>query len=269
MSRIRDWIKRSPRRRRIALFAIRLFSPFAGLWNISALFRYFSFIADWYRFRQAGGKTELLELHPCLFDKTSATAIDSHYFHQSIWAFKKIHASRTEKHVDIGSDTRFVGMLTCITAVTFIDLRPLKLNLERYEGMEGSVLALPFVDSSVMSVSCLHVIEHIGLGRYGDPIDPEGSLKASQELKRILAPGGYLYVSVPIGRRRVQFNSQRIFSIKDVLAMFSNLTLIELSIVNTDGEFYKNVVVTDVFLKEGYGLDYGLGMFVFSAPLRK
>ena len=42
------------------------------------------------------------------------------------------------------------------------------------------------------------MLEHIGLGRYGDPIDPQGTEKAATELQRVLAPGGDLYLSLPI-----------------------------------------------------------------------
>ena len=71
-------------------------------------------------------------------------------------------------------------MLTTITDVTFIDIRPLELKLDRYTGKKGSIVALPFGDGSVSSLSCLHVVEHVGLGRYGDPIDPDGSKKPAR-----------------------------------------------------------------------------------------
>ena len=72
-----------------------------------------------------------------------------------------------------------------------------------------------FETGSVDSLSCLHTIEHVGLGRYGDPIDPEGWVVAVRELARILAPGGRLYLGTPIGRERVCFNSERVFLAED------------------------------------------------------
>jgi len=223
------------------------------------------FLLDWRKFRCAGGEASLLSFYPCLFDKTTSTAIDSHYFYQAIWAFKKILASGVSQHVDIGSDVQFVGMLTCVTEVTFVDIRPLELTLSNYIGKKGSILALPFHDKGISSLSSLHVIEHIGLGRYGDPIDPDGSIKACRELMRVLAPGGKLYLSVPIGKTRVQFNGQRVFNVTDVIAMFSDLELLELSVVNTDGTYMEKVNPDTIRICEEAGLDYGLGMFVFSA----
>ena len=53
--------------------------------------------------------------------------------------------------------------------------------------------------------------EHDGLGRYGDPIDPEGDLIAMREMKKILKKGGILFLSVPIGKDTVVWNLHRIY----------------------------------------------------------
>lgn len=261
----RTWIKQRPGLRKLALFLIRLAEPFGGLRDISALWRYPGFLVDWLRFKRLGGKAPWLEFYPCLYDRTASTGIDSHYFYQAIWGFKHIMRAHPSQHVDIGSDVRWVGMLTCITRVAFIDIRPLDLRLDGYEGKAGSILDLPYPDNSLESISSLHVIEHIGLGRYGDPLNPDGSDKAVAELKRVLAPGGRLYLSVPIGETRVQFNSQRVFSVTDVLDMCVGLRLQELSIVTTGGEFVERVDPRNIDLGKGHGLDYGLGLFIFSA----
>ena len=42
-------------------------------------------------------------------------------------------------------------------------------------------------------------IEHSGLGRYGDPINPNGDLEAMQQIHRALVPGGYLLLAIPTG----------------------------------------------------------------------
>ena len=264
MERIRNWVKQQPRIHRLALWLLRVSGAFGGLRDIAALWRYPVFFKDWLRFRKRGGKAPIMEFYPCLFDRTASTGIDSHGFFQAIWGFKHIQSARPASHVDVGSDVRWVGMLTCITQVVFIDIRPLALQLDNYEGKAGSIVALPYPDGSLSSVSSLHVIEHIGLGRYGDPLDPDGSRKACAELMRVLAPGGRLYVSVPIGESRVQFNGQRVFSVHDVLTMFSGLDLAELSIVDTTGAFCERVSPGEVRLVRGHGLDYGLGMFVFT-----
>src|SRR3954470_16194971 len=112
---------------------------------------------------------------PKLTDRLPASPFDPHYFHQDTWAARRIAERRPARHVDVGSRVDLVGFLTALTAVTFVDLRPLDVDVEDLEPVAGSVLALPFADRSLESVSCLHVAEHIGLGRYGDPLDPAGT----------------------------------------------------------------------------------------------
>lgn len=217
------------------------------------------FLADLNRYRRAGGDAEFTELYPCLGDKTSTTGVEPHYFHQGIWAFKRIQKSGAVSHVDVGSSVNWVGMLTTITEVTFIDIRPLELELEGYAGKRGSILEMPYPDNSVSSLSCMHVAEHVGLGRYGDPIDPEGTLKACRELARVLAPGGQLYFSLPVGRSRVCFNAHRVHSPEQILAFFSNLKLENFALVDDQGKF-----VPDAPIQGWEGLDFGCGMFHFS-----
>ena len=126
----------------------------------------------------------------------------------------------------------YVGMLTAITQVTFIDIRPLPVTLANFDSRAGSVLALPYADNSIVSLSCLHVAEHVGLGRYGDPLDPEGTKKAARELARVLALSGHLYFSLPIGQPKVCFNAHRIHSPRQILDYFAGLPLVGFAAVN-------------------------------------
>src|SRR4051794_16324471 len=111
------------------------------------------------------------ESFPKLADRLPASPFDPHYFYQDVWAARRIAELQPGRHVDVGSRVDFVGFVTALAPVTFVDLRPLQADLDRLESVHGTVLALPFEDRSLQSVSCLHVAEHIGLGRYGDPLD--------------------------------------------------------------------------------------------------
>jgi hypothetical protein len=102
------------------------------------------------------------------------------------------------------------------------------------------------------------VIEHIGLGRYGDPIDPDGSIKAALELQRILHASGKLYLSLPIGRERICFNAHRVHAPETVVSLFPKLKLIEFSFVNDEGQFLEKQQ-----LQTAKNLDYGCGLFMF------
>ncbi len=221
------------------------------------------FAADWARYRQMEGAEELREsdAYPCLNDDVPSSPYDPHYFYQDVWAFKRVLASGTKAHVDVGSRVDYVGFLSAITDVTFVDIRPLPVTLDRFSCVPGSILELPFEDDSWDSVSCLHVAEHIGLGRYGDPLNPLGTMQAAAELYRILAPGGNLYFSLPIGRPRVCFNAHRVHSAEQVLRYFEGARLVSFSCVDDRSVFHEDVE-PDVLA----GASYGCGMFHFRKP---
>ncbi len=167
-------------------------------------------------------------LHPCLGDDAGVTPIEPIYFYQDAWAFERIVQRRPSSHVDVGSHHKFVALLSKVVPVTMVDIRPLSLPLESLQFRQGSILELPFNDGSVFSLSCLCVVEHIGLGRYGDRLDPQGTKKAIAELKRVLAPGGDLYLSVPIDdENRTYFNAHRSFKEAYLFEQFEQLMVIE------------------------------------------
>jgi len=266
---LEQYIRRHPRLLRWAYAVQRWLRPVREH-PLTAIPAYLRLFADWQRFLAAGGRARLTDFYPCLSDRTAVTKIDPQYFHQAVWMMRQLHAKPPIEHVDIGSDAKLVGMLSVVTRVIFVDIRPLEVQVENLECRAGTILDLPFADASVMSLSCLHVLEHIGLGRYGDPLDPQGSVKACRELLRVLAPGGRLYLSTPVGRSRVQFNGQRVFSVEQVLELLQPLELVELTLVDPDGRFLSGMSpreASGLACREGH-LDFSLGCFMLARPLR-
>jgi SAM-dependent methyltransferase len=145
--------------------------------------------------------------------------------------------------------------------VIFLDYRPLVSQLTGLACLAGDILALPFADGSVHSLSCLHVIEHIGLGRYGDPLDPHGTRKAARELSRVLAPGGNLFLATPVGRPRVCFNAHRIHTPETIREYFSDLELLEFSGVDDEGRFVERVDLAAL-----RNNNYACGLYWFRNP---
>lgn len=165
-----------------------------------------------------------------------------HYFHQDLWAARKIFQQRPPQHVDIGSRMDgFVAHLLTFMPVTVVDIRPLASNIPGLTFLQDDASDLANLPSnSVASLSSLHVAEHFGLGRYTDPIDPNACFKFMASLQRVLAPGGRLYFSVPVGRERVEFNAHRVFSPQTILQHFANLQLVSFSFVADDGSLQQD-----------------------------
>jgi len=228
--------------------------PFIGIFYLPKYFQ--SLMA--YRKVESSAKMNFYDLQPCLGDWTVSTPFDPHYFYQGAWAARKLKLSSPEKHVDIASSVLMISVLSGFIDTTFVDYRPLKSNLKGLSSIPGDILSLPFLDGSISSLSCLHVIEHIGLGRYGDPLDPMGSVKGAKELQRVLKKSGNLLVSLPIGCERICFNAHRIHSPSSVICLFSSLRLVDFSFVDDDGNFHENAQ-----LNQANSLDYGCGLFHF------
>jgi len=152
------------------------------------------------------------DLYPIKSEKTSTTDFDRHYVYHPAWAVRVVKEINPVFHIDISSTLHFCSMLSAFIPVKFYDYRPAELILEGLETHKGDLMNLPFTNKSVQSISCMHTIEHVGLGRYGDPIDPDGDVKAVRELKRVVAPGGSLLIVVPLGMPRIEYNAHRIYS---------------------------------------------------------
>lgn len=204
------------------------------------------------------------DIYAVLNERTApAGNIRGHYFHQDLWAARKIFARRPARHIDIGSSVDgFVAHLLVFMPVTLVDIRPLKGNVPSLEFIQDDATQLArFESDSVDSISSLHAAEHFGLGRYSDPINPDACFRFMQALERVLSPGGRLYFSVPVGRERVQFNAHRVFGIQTVLRAFPALRLSSFSFVGDDGLFYPEIEPAHAPESR-----YGCGLFEFTKP---
>jgi SAM-dependent methyltransferase len=218
----------------------------------------FSFFSDYQKYRKLQKNNnfslETKNLYPRIYDKTTNTPVDPIYFYQNCWCAKKIFEAKPEKHFDVGSSAELVGILSGFVPTTMVDIRPLPVRLKNLSFVQGSILNLPFSDNGISSLSAICVIEHIGLGRYGDPLDQFGSEKSAKELQRVVKPGGSLYISVPIdSKNTVYFNAHRAFTREHLLRLFSSLTLVE----------EKYVYGYDVFDSYDTSKGFGTGLFHF------
>lgn len=197
-----------------------------------------------------------------LFDKTATTPFDPHYVYHPAWAARVLAETMPAKHVDISSTLMFSTMISAFIPTEFYDYRPAKLNLENLESRQGDLLQLPFDNESIASLSCMHTIEHVGLGRYGDPIDPDGDLKAINEMQRVLAKGGNLLFVVPVGQPRIEFNAHRVYAYEQIMEYFEGLTLKEFALIPDD--FKTHGLVRNANPATVRQQKYGCGCFWFT-----
>ena len=217
------------------------------------------YMKDRGRFRRGYRGNYPIRTLPVLFERKKKSIFDPHYVYQACWATQKIVTSPSAgQHVDIASHVQFAAQLSAFCPVVQMEFRPPEIELASYERLSGDILRLPFRDSSVSSLTCLHVIEHLGLGRYGDPLDPDGCWKGMLELQRIAAPKGNLLLSVPVGRKALYFNVGYVFDAHDIPDTLRNLDLLAFSYVNDNGRF-----VESGNMDETNDMVYALGLFHF------
>lgn len=225
---------------------------------------YLGFIKDYLRFKKNNdGRFNVCwkNRKPLLFDKTSTTFFDTHYIYHPAWAVRVVRKINPEFHTDISSTLIFSSILSAFIPVKFYDYRPANIKLSDLTSETADLTCLPFKDNSITSLSCMHTIEHIGLGRYGGSIDPDGDLKAISELKRVLAKDGNLLFVVPIGKSKIQFNAHRIYSYAQIIDYFKNLKLVEFSLIPDNAK--KIGIINNATQKQSDEQNYGCGCFWF------
>lgn len=212
--------------------------PLAGRVHrgIKGRISYVRFVRDFQRFNRlaaAGPRftARWEERQTCLEDQTTNTEFDRHYVYHPAWAARVLARTKPTLHIDISSTLHFSSLVSAFVPVEFYDYRPAALQLSDLSCKAADLLALPFESGSVHSLSCMHVVEHIGLGRYGEPLDPNGDLKAIGELKRVLAPGASLLFVVPMGKPGIKFNAHRIYSHAQISDYFADLSLQEFALL--------------------------------------
>ena len=225
------------------------------------------FIGNFYNFRRLstdGARRftlNRLDIYPCLGDRTPKTDFDRHYVYHIGWAARILANLKPELHVDISSDLHFCSIVSAFIPLRFYDFRPADLKLSQLSTDCADLVSLPFEDNSVHSLSCMHVVEHVGLGRYGDKLDPNGDLKAIGELQRVLAVGGSLLFVVPVGKPRIMFDAHRIYSYEQILKYFGDVRLAAFALIPDNS--YPSGVIYNASQELADAQEYGCGCFWF------
>lgn len=201
---------------------------------------------------------------PILRDKYALAGTINNYFWQDLWAARLIYKSGIKRHFDIGSriDGFIAHLLSMEIQVTVIDIRKFPGEVENLSTIVDDATTLSQIpDESIESMSALCSLEHFGLGRYGDPIDPEACFKCFAEIQKKIKRGGNLYISVPVGKERVEFNAHRVFYADTIIGSFSYMKLKEFSCA-ADGKIEYHADIHGYDNDSHYG-DYRYGLFHF------
>lgn len=201
---------------------------------------------------------------PILEERGESSGSLGAYFHQDRCVARWIYEQNPRRHVDVGSRIDgFIGMLSVFREVEVIDIRPQPVEVPGVVFHQLDLMAsLPeeWVECAD-SLSCLHTIEHFGLGRYGDKVDAEGHLKGLEQLKRMLKPGGTLYLSTPMGPQRVEFNAHRVFAAETILGWFDEGWTVEKLAVIDDQEHLREMEHwSKKEVAEHFGCQLGVGI---------
>jgi hypothetical protein len=228
--------------------------------NIIQIFR---FLRDRRRFISLGGVINSYK--PMVSDYYSdAGTVRGQYFHHDLLVAQEIFRDNPKRHVDFGS--RFDGFVAHVASfrkIEVVDIRALPACIhENISFIRNNVMTpLTFAGEKIDSISCLNALEHFGLGRYGDPINPSGHIIGFRNMWSVLSPNGKIYIAVPIATNSsVCFNAHRIFLATDIFTWFAendNYSLLNFDVIDDLGELRRNQDPS----KLEYKLEFGCGVY--------
>lgn len=235
-----------------------------NLYTLFSLYRLKNYFYEAKMYKKMGGKIHSYK--PVLTDYNSQAGIaKGHYFHQDLLVASLIFKKNPRRHIDIGSRIDgFVAHVASFRKIEVMDVR--KLDIQEHTNIrfiKANLMKSPKYNGLADSISCLHAIEHFGLGRYGDPVEPDGHLIGFENIINLLKPNGLIYISVPIGKRNeTHFNAHRIFHPKDILKWPSQkkmLKLVRFDFVDDLGFLHTNVNIKT----KRISVKYGCGIYTF------
>lgn len=223
------------------------------------------YVNHFLRFRSS--YTGRLEILPCLHDwYEEGGSTKSEYFWQDLLVARMIFEARPGKHVDVGSRVDgFVAHVASFREIEVFDVRPMTTQIPGVTFKQADLMkSVEGMAGYCDSLSCLHALEHFGLGRYGDPINPKGHERGLINMAGLLKENGVFYLSIPIGIDRVEFNAHRVFDPRVItdLAMQHSLTLSALTVIQPGGKV-ETLAPDKTQLSNLASQRYALGIFVF------
>lgn len=227
----------------------------------------FNYLKIHSQMKKSDNSFPILGFIPCCGDRfVESGRLPRHYFYQDILVARKLLQNNGEKHVDIGSSVGgFVSHVACFRDIEVWDIRALSVDISGITFKQFDITQKDFHQVDYCdSISCLHTIEHFGLGRYGDPVNYDGHLLGWNNIHKMLKKGGRLYFSVPIGcKQGIYFDAHRVFSLGYLLGLIRDKYEIEsFSYIDDNDRVYEDIELSEELASSNGGCKYGCGIFV-------
>ena len=229
--------------------------------KIKKLLKYYpKYLSQKFEFKKLGG--DITHDYMILDDYVASAGVASgHYFHQDLLVAKLINEDQPKRHIDIASRVDgFVAHVASYREIEVVDVRPLAKSDHKNIKFVQADFMNPQDLGETDSLSCLHAIEHFGLGRYSDPIDIDGHNKGIANLVNLVSKGGRLYISFPIGKNdEIHFNAHRVFRVDTIFkhpSIKENMELVRFDYVDQSGNLHTGAKVKDfnTNTKDGCGI---------------
>lgn len=221
------------------------------------------YLSDYIKFKS--NNNSVITFKPCLTDYFDESGdINSEYFWQDLLISQMIYKNNPKRHIDIGSRIDgFVAHVASYRIIDVFDIRPIHTKIPNVNFYQADLMSdNSNFHNSCDSLSCLHTIEHFGLGRYGDKINNKGYISGLQNITKLISPGGKFYLSTPVGKEKVEFNANWIFNPVRIVEIVKKqgLYLSEFYIIKNGNEFLK-IEIHDI--EKLSNERYNLGIFIF------
>lgn len=247
------------------------FIIFGGSWSKfkRALLGWLWFLRDFSKIRKQNRNSMnkwKFSFFPILYDKFDDSGVArGQYFYQDVYVARKIYDKNPLNHLDIASRIDgFVAHVSIFRVIDVMDIRPLSTKIKNINFIQLDLMkSIPnnYIQK-YHSLSCLHAIEHFGLGRYGDEIEIDGHIRALENIKNFLIKDGIFYFSTQIGQQRIEFNAGRVFSIKYLLdILLKDFTLLDFSYIDDEGELWESIELDENNISSNCKCNLGCGIF--------
>lgn len=159
----------------------------------------------------------------------------SHYDSYSFWLAKKIKEmnGNSQNILDVGNlkvTNALLSLSNTVTSLTLMDCEDRISNVNYI--IQDIAKPLQLADSSFDIFTSLASLHLVGLGRYGDEINPNTLINFIRELDRVMKKNSDLIFSISYGKNCLAFNEGWKFDIEILKKLFDKWELVDWLIDN-------------------------------------